>query len=53
MKRCEQCGHSPEAHMDARCVLCGCTPQRTTFVQQSLVFRSGIHLRVTDNTRKR
>jgi hypothetical protein len=43
MKRCEHCGHSRAAHVDGlRCALCGCVPQRQTFVQDALPFRSGV-----------
>jgi hypothetical protein len=61
MKRCEHCGHSRAAHVDGlRCALCGCAPQRQTFVQDALPFRSGVSRppgdlpeQVTINTRKR
>ena len=54
MKRCEHCGHSRAAHIDGmRCALCGCAPERQTFVQEKLGFRTALPTRVTDNTRKR
>lgn len=61
MKRCEHCGHSRAAHVDGlRCALCGCVPQRQTFVQEALPFRSGVSRpagaipeQVAFNTRKR
>lgn len=61
MKRCEHCGHSRAAHAGGmRCALCGCVPQRQTFVQDSFSFRSGVARpagsipeRVMNNTRKR
>jgi hypothetical protein len=53
-KRCELCGHSRAAHVDeTRCALCGCTPQRQTFVQSSLGFRSALPTRTPASTRKR
>lgn len=43
MKRCEICGHSEAAHIDAvRCALCGCTPQKRGFVQESFAFRGAV-----------
>jgi hypothetical protein len=55
MKRCDLCGHSRAAHVDGmRCALCGCLPQRQTFVQDSFGFRESLPTRVTTtNTRKR
>jgi len=54
MKRCEICGHSHAAHVDGmRCALCGCLPQRQTFVQETFGFRTALPVRVTSNTRKR
>jgi hypothetical protein len=54
MKRCRHCGHSTAAHIDGfRCALCGCAPERQTWVQDSLTFRSALPRRVTDDTRKR
>lgn len=54
MKRCPHCGHSKAAHIDGiRCALCGCLPQRQTFVQDSFAFRSALRTRVTNDTRKR
>lgn len=61
MKRCQHCGHSRAAHSDGvRCALCGCVPQRQTFVQEAFAFRNGmarpagsIPERVMANTRKR
>lgn len=61
MNRCELCGHSQAAHVDGeRCALCGCTPHRRSFVQESFAFRGAVtarratvsHLRVSANTRK-
>lgn len=43
MKRCEHCGHSQAAHLDGmRCALCGCVPQRQTFVQDAFAFRGAV-----------
>jgi hypothetical protein len=54
MKRCEHCGHSRAAHLDGmRCALCGCVPQRQTFVQTSLGFKTTLPTRVAASTRKR
>ena len=54
MKRCEDCGHSRAAHVDGmRCALCGCTPGRRAFVQESFSFRSSLPARVSSDTRKR
>ena len=54
MKRCELCGHSRAAHVDGmRGALCGCLPQRQTFIQDSFSFKTALPLRVTSNTRKR
>ncbi|HEX8169691.1 MAG TPA: hypothetical protein VF824_04030 [Thermoanaerobaculia bacterium] len=54
MKRCEHCGHSRAAHVDGlRCALCGCTPARQTFVQDSFSFRSTLVARPAASTRKR
>jgi ribosomal protein S27AE len=53
-RKCEKCGHSSAAHIDQlRCALCGCTPQREEFVQESFGFRSALPGRVMVNTRKR
>jgi hypothetical protein len=53
-KRCEYCNHSAAAHIDGvRCALCGCVPERRTFVQESLAFRSTLPTRVPASTRKR
>jgi hypothetical protein len=54
MKRCQHCGHSTAAHVDGlRCALCGCAPERRTFVQDAFAFRESLPSRVTTNTRKR
>lgn len=61
MKRCQHCGHSRAAHVGGmRCALCGCVPQRQTFIQDSFSFRSTLGRAerplqdpVTINTRKR
>jgi len=57
MRKCEHCGHSWAAHVDQlRCALCGCTPQRKEFVQESFGFRSALPGRALSkgqNTRKR
>ena len=61
MKRCQHCGHSRAAHVGGiRCALCGCVPQRQTFVQDSFAFRNGLARQegslpepVMVNTRKR
>jgi hypothetical protein len=61
MKRCQHCGHSNAAHVGGvRCALCGCVPQRQTFVQDAFAFRSGLARPegslpqpATDNGRKR
>lgn len=54
VKRCPHCGHSRAAHVDGvRCALCGCVPDRQTYVQESFGFRSALPARVTNNTRKR
>jgi ribosomal protein L37E len=53
-KICNLCGHSSAAHVDEeRCALCGCSPQRREFVQQSLSFRSALPGRPAQNVRKR
>jgi ribosomal protein L37E len=53
-KNCPLCGHSAAAHVDEeRCALCGCTPQRREFVQQSLGFRSALPGRAAPTARKR
>lgn len=61
MKRCQHCGHTREAHVGGtRCALCGCVPQRQTFVQDAFAFRSAVPRPpgaipepVTTDTRKR
>lgn len=54
MKRCELCGHSRAAHVDGlRCALCGCVPQRQTFVQSGFTFRSSLPTKVTDNNARK
>ena len=54
MKRCPHCGHSRAAHVDGlRCALCGCTPLKQSFVQESFAFKSSLPARVTRDTQKR
>lgn len=53
-KQCKHCGHSRAAHADGmRCALCGCAPQRQTFVQTSLGFKTALPMRAAAATRKR
>ena len=54
MTRCKICGHSRAAHLDGvRCALCGCLPDRRTFVQESFTFRNALPTRMTTDGRKR
>lgn len=44
-RSCEWCSHSPSAHLDGRCALCGCSGRPLEAAQEALPFRTTLPIR--------